>query len=66
MPVPVNVDNVVRAETDRTFAALAERGGIKVLLHHGEPAPVEEQPVIRQDRDTLYTSSIVDMSQGPR
>ena len=64
MPTQVNVDNFARAETDRMFAALAERGGVNQLFHHREPASVEDQPVIRQNRDTLYTSSIVDISEG--
>ena len=34
------------------------------LLHHREPASIDEQPVIRQNRDTLYSSAIVDISQG--
>jgi hypothetical protein len=64
MPAQVNVDNFARAETDRMFAALAARGGVNQLFHHREPASVDDQPVIRQNRDTLYTSSIVDISEG--
>ena len=61
----VNVDNFVRAETDRMFAALSQQaGGVNALLHHREPASIDEQPVIRQNRDTLYSIAIVDISQG--
>jgi len=61
----VNVDNFVRAESDRMFAALSQQaGGVNVLHHHREPASIDEQPVIRQNRDTLYSSAIVDISQG--
>ena len=61
----VNVDNFARAETDRMFAALQHQaGGVNVLLHHREPASLEEQPVIRQNRDTLYSSAIVDLAGG--
>ena len=63
MATLVNVDNFARAETDRMFAALA-RGGVNHLTHHREPATIEDQPVIRQNRDTLYSSAIVDISQG--
>jgi hypothetical protein len=63
--VPVNVDNFNRAETDRMFAALQHQaGGVNTLLHHREPASLDDQPVIRQNRDTLYSSAIVDISRG--
>ena len=61
----VNVDNFCRAETARMFTALQRQGGgINMLHHHREPAPLDEQPVIRQNRDTLYTSAVVDLSSG--
>ena len=53
----VNVDNFARAETDRMFAALQQQaGGVNVLHHHRAPASLDEQPVIRQNRDTLYSA----------
>ena len=64
MATQVNVDNFVRAETDRMFAALSARAPINVVVHHREPASIEDQPVIRQNRDTLYSSAIVDISEG--
>lgn len=61
----VNVDNFVRAETDRMFAALQQQnGGINVLNHFREPSPLDQQPVIRQNRDTLYSSAVVNISGG--
>ena len=60
----MNVENFIRAETDRMFAALSARAPVNVLLHHREPASIDEQPVIRQNRDTLYSSAIVDISEG--
>jgi hypothetical protein len=61
----VNVDNFARAETDRMFAALQQQGGgVNVLHHHRAPTTLDEQPVIRQNRDTLYSSAIVDISGG--
>ena len=32
--------------------------------HTPVPTPVEEQPVIRMNRDTLYSSAIVDLAKG--
>jgi hypothetical protein len=64
-PVRVNVDNFVRAETDRMFADLQrDAGGINTLLHNREPAAVAHQTVIRMNRDTLYSLAIVDVSDG--
>jgi hypothetical protein len=65
MAEPVNVDNFVRAETDRMFAALVEpAGGVNRWLHFREPTPLEQQTVIRMNRDTLYSGAIVDISKG--
>jgi len=60
----VNIDNFVRAETDRMFAGLAHGVGVNQLVHHRQPASVDDQRVIRQNRDTLYSSAIVDISHG--
>lgn len=60
----VNVDNFARAETHRMFAALQTRGAINELVHVRAPESLDEQPVIRQNRDTLYSSAIVDISSG--
>jgi hypothetical protein len=61
----VNVDSFARAETARMFAALQHQsGGVNVLHHNRVPAPLDDQPVIRQNRDTLYSSAIVDLSGG--
>lgn len=63
--VPVNVDNFVRAESDRMFAAVAkEAGGTGILNHNREPTPLDIQPIIRMNRDTLYSAAILDISQG--
>jgi hypothetical protein len=65
MSEPVNVDNFVRAETDRMFAALqAQAGGVNQLHHDREPTSIDKQTVIRMNRDTLYSVAIVDISQG--
>jgi hypothetical protein len=63
--VRVNIDNFVRAETDRMFAAiLRDSGGVNQWMFMREPTPVDHQPVIRQNRDTLYSASIIDISKG--
>ena len=63
--VPVTVDNFVRAETalslDRT---LALSGGVNKWAHLKEPTRLDQQPVIRMNRDTLYSGVVVDLSKG--
>jgi hypothetical protein len=61
----VNVDNFRAAETARVFDDILMRsGGINQWLHYREPTGVENQPVIRMNRDTLYGSANLDISQG--
>jgi hypothetical protein len=61
----VNADNFCRAETARMFDdQLAMTGGINEWVHFRTPTPVDAQPVIRMNRDTLYSAAIVDISQG--
>ncbi len=65
MTVHVNVDNFVRAETDRMFSDLQrDAGGVNSLLHNREPAAIDHQTVIRLNRDTLYSFAVVDISEG--
>ena len=63
--VTVNIDNFVRAETaaqiDRT---LEMTGGVNKWGHNRQPTPLDKQNVIRMNRDTLYSFTIVDISKG--
>lgn len=65
-PVLVNVDNFVRAETAEQFDRVLKyvNGEINTFVHIREPQPLDKQSVIRMNRDTLYSSAIVDISQG--
>jgi hypothetical protein len=63
--VAVNVDNFARAETDRMFGAIQQQaGGVNQWFHLRVPTPVDQQTVIRMNRDTLYSGAIVDISAG--
>lgn len=65
MTVPVNVDNFVTAETARMLDQfVAGSGGLNRWLHFRAPTPVENQPVIRMNRDTLYSLTVVDLADG--
>jgi len=56
--VPVTVDNFPRAESDLYFAGLIkDSGGIGKFNHRREPARIDNQTVIRLNRDTLSIST---------
>jgi hypothetical protein len=64
--IPVTVDNFIRAESDLYMGNLAkESGGLAKLNHRREPASIDQQTVIRLNRDTLYSSAVVDLDAGP-
>lgn len=67
MGIIVNADNFVRAETDRMFFDLQQgAGGIGAFRHNRAQAPIDEQTVIRLNRDTLYSFGVVDLARGAR
>ena len=64
-PVRVDAVSFVRVESDTYFdSLLATAGGLGRWHHIREPAPVDSQLVVRMNRDTLYSSVIIDVSQG--
>jgi hypothetical protein len=63
--IPVNVDDFARAETDRMFRDLqSQAGGVNRFVHNREPAAIDNQTVIRLNRDTLYSFAVVDVTAG--
>ncbi|QEZ49009.1 DUF1254 domain-containing protein [Cupriavidus oxalaticus] len=61
----VTVDNFNRAESDMYFGtSVKEAGGTGRFFHHREPVSIDNQTVIRANRDTLYSSSVVDLDAG--
>lgn len=61
----MNVDNFVRAETDRMFGDLQrDAGGANRFAHNRAPTSIDKQTVIRMNRDTLYSFAIVDTRGG--
>jgi hypothetical protein len=64
--VPVTVENFIRAETDLYFGAVAlKEGGFGKFEHHRELASIDNQTIIRMNRDTLYSAVVVDLDAGP-
>ncbi|SDS38504.1 DUF1214 domain-containing protein [Microterricola viridarii] len=65
MATLVNVDNFALAETHRMMRDLqANAGGVNRFQHNREPAAIDNQTVIRLNRDTLYSFAVVDVSAG--
>lgn len=66
-PIPVTVDNFIRAESDLYFAGMIRDSGgaIGKLDHRRVPANIDKQTVIRLNRDTLYSSAVFDLDAGP-
>ncbi len=63
--MPVGVDTFVRAETDTYMAGLAKTAGVGKLRHLRDLASIDNQRVIRMNRDTLYSSVMLDLDAGP-
>lgn len=65
MTIAVTVENFARAESDRMLASFQQdAGGVNRLKHTRTPTPLEHQPVIRMNRDTLYSAAVVDIAEG--
>lgn len=63
--IRVNVDNFACAETDRMFAGIqTNAGGVNRFEHNRTPTPIDQQTVIRMNRDTLYSFAIVNITGG--
>ena len=55
----VTVESFVRAETNRMLANLmAASGGINLVRHNRMPTPLDQQTVVRMNRDTLYSFAV--------
>lgn len=63
--VPVTTQNFVRAESDRMlFDLMSAAGGINRWRHNRVPTSLDEQTVVRMNRDTLYSFAVVDLAEG--
>lgn len=63
--IKVSVDNFVAAETARMMTNLmASGGGINRFHHVRVPTPLDQQTVVRMNRDTLYSFAVVDLADG--
>ena len=61
----VTAENFVRAESDMYFGRAVKDGGFGRFTHKREPVAIDNQPVIRANRDTLYSSAVFDLDAAP-
>ncbi len=59
---PITVDNFVRAETDYYLTKRKGAGYFGKLTHLREPVNIDQQPVVRANRDTLYSYGVFDLT----
>jgi len=64
--LPVTVENFARAESDVSFEATVKGFDSFGKFHHNRgPTRLDEQAVIRMNRDTLYSAAVFDLDAGP-
>lgn len=63
--VPVNVSNFARAESDLYFGRAVKQNGLGKLGQVRMPVAIDNQQVIRMNRDTIYSSAVFDLDAGP-
>ena len=61
----VTAENFPRAESDLTFDRTLKDGGFGNFYHIRKPTPIDHQPVIRMNRDTLYSAAVFDLDAAP-
>lgn len=64
-PLPVTMDNFIRAESDLYFSNVVKDKGFGRFSHNRQVTPVSKQPVVRMNRDTLYSAAVFDLDAGP-
>src|SRR5271163_3450688 len=63
--VLVSPDNFTRAESDLYFSNVVKDGGFGRFTHIRELTPLDNQLVVRSNRDTLYSAAVFDLDAGP-
>ncbi|NEU09631.1 DUF1254 domain-containing protein [Flavihumibacter sp. R14] len=64
--IPVTVETFVRAESNMYQSVVAlKEGGFGKFEHHRELSPIDNQTIIRMNRDTLYSAAVFDLDAGP-
>ena len=63
--IRVTPDNFPRAESDLYFTNVVKDDAFGKFLHRREPAAIDDQTIIRLNRDTLYSAAVFDLDAGP-
>ncbi|SRX81847.1 hypothetical protein [Hyphomicrobium sp. MC1] [Mycolicibacterium parafortuitum] len=61
----VSPDNFIRAESDLYFGNVVRDGALGSFTHYRDFGPLDNQLVVRQNRDTLYSAGVFDLDAGP-
>ena len=61
MPTHVTPDNFIRAESDLYFGNIVKGDGFGTFHHFRDLGPIDNQLVVRQNRDTLYSAGVFDL-----
>ena len=64
-PIQVTEENFRQAESDLYFRNSIKLGGDGKFHHIRGAMPIDNQTVIRANRDTLYSSALFDLDAGP-
>jgi len=65
VPITVDVDNYATAEVASQIDRFVALGAVmNEWIHFRRPTPLDQQSVIRMNRDTLYSVAVVDISAG--
>lgn len=63
--MPVNASNFVRAESDLYFEKAVKDEAFGKLRHRRGPTLMDQQEVVRMNRDTLYSNGVFDLEAAP-
>jgi hypothetical protein len=63
--VPVTTETFTRAESDLYFSNVIKMGSLGKFHHDRKGVDIDNQSVIRLNRDTLYSSAVFDLNAGP-
>lgn len=61
----VTVSDFARAESDLYFSRAVAEGAFGRLVHRRAVASVDDQMIVRMNRDTLYSSGVFDLDAAP-
>jgi len=60
---PVTATNFMRAESDVAIKRVVDGYGMNTFFGYKTPVAIDKQTVIRMNRDTLYSSAVLDLSK---